>query len=182
MKILNSNFMLEGLGKTVEIDESMFGNKRKYNRGRVTEGQWVFGRVERDTEQSLVFLVPDRQQETSVTRLVHEFIEPGTVIISDKFSPYFNLNNVGYMLLMVNHSENFIKPYTGAHRNTIEGLWSQVKRKLKAINGTTRAKLPGYIDKFNWSTLHPEANQGDRFNYMLSHIAEIIPPKYVHLV
>ena len=39
MKILNGNFKLGGQGKTVEIDESMFGNKQKYNRGRVSEGQ-----------------------------------------------------------------------------------------------------------------------------------------------
>lgn len=36
-----------------------------------------------------------------------------------------------------------------AHSNKIEGLWIQVKRKLKAMNGTTKAKLPGYLDEFN---------------------------------
>ena len=65
----------------------MFGNKRKYNRGRVSERQWVFGMVERDTGRSLVFRVPDQQREILVTRLVRKFVEPGTVIISDKFSP-----------------------------------------------------------------------------------------------
>ena len=124
----------------MEIGESMFGNKRKYNRGRVCEGQWVFGMVEQDTGRSLVFRVPDRQRETLVTRLVRECVEPGTVIISDKFLPYFNLNDVGYIHLMVNHSENIVDPYTEVHSNTIEGLWSQVKRKLKAMNGTTKAK------------------------------------------
>ena len=57
----------------------------------------------------------------------------------------------------------------------MQGLFSQVKRKLKAMNGTMRAKLPGYLDEFNRSKLHPEANQGDRLNYM-SHIAKIVPP------
>ena len=127
----------------------------------------MFGMLERDTGRSLVFRVPDHR-ETMVTRLVREFIEPGTVIISDKFSPYFNLNDVGYIHLMVNHSENFIDPYTGAHSNTIEGLLSQVKRKLKAMNGMTKAELPGYLDEFNWSKLHQEVKPGDR-------IAEIFP-------
>ena len=48
----------------MEIDKSMFGNKQKYKCGRVSEGQWVFGMVERDF---LVFRVPDHQQETLVT-------------------------------------------------------------------------------------------------------------------
>ena len=122
IEILNGNFKLGGRGKTVEIDESVFGNKQKYNRGRVSEGQRVFVMVERDTGRSLVFRVPDRQRETLVTRLIREFVEPSTVIVSDKFSPYFNLNDVGYIHLMVNHSENFVDPYTGAHSNTIEGL------------------------------------------------------------
>ena len=46
-KVLNAGIKLGGLGKTVEIDESKFGAKRKYKRGRVSEGPWVFGIVER---------------------------------------------------------------------------------------------------------------------------------------
>lgn len=157
MKILNGNLKLGGRGKIVEIDE------RKYNCGRVSEGQWEFGMVERDTGRSLVFRDPDHQQETLVTRLVHKFVEPGTVIISDKFLPYFNLNNVGYIDLMVNNSKNFVDPCTGA-------LSSQVKRKL---NATTQAKLPGYLDEFKTSKLCQEVNPGDRFQCMLPHLAQV---------
>ena len=66
----------------------MFGHKRKYNRGSVYEGTWVFGMVERGSGRAVTFRVPDRTGETLVTRLVQEFIQPGTVILSDKFSPY----------------------------------------------------------------------------------------------
>ena len=171
LKILNGNIRLGGRGKTVEIDESLFGHKRKYNRGRVSEGAWVFGMVERGSGRALTFRVPDRTRETLVTRLIQEFVKPGTVIISDKFSPYFNLNTLGYIHLMVNHSENFVDPYTGAHTNTIEGLWGQVKRKLKSMIGTFKNKLPGYLDEFNWQRLY----QGDRFENMLQHIVELHP-------
>uniref|UniRef100_A0A131XTI2 Uncharacterized protein n=1 Tax=Ixodes ricinus TaxID=34613 RepID=A0A131XTI2_IXORI len=38
--------MIGGEGVTVELDESMFG-RRKYHRGYLRPGQWVFGGVER---------------------------------------------------------------------------------------------------------------------------------------
>ena len=172
LKILRGNLKLGGRGKTIEIDESMFGHKRKYNRGRVGRGTWVFGMVERGTGRALAFRVPNRTRETLVTGLVQKFVEPGTTIISDKFSPYFNLNSVGYIHLMVNHSENFVDPYTGAHSNTIEGVWSQIKRKLKAMNGTVKSKLPSYLDEYNWRKCYP----GDPFDNLLEAIAEFCPP------
>ena len=104
----------------------------------------MFGMVERGSGRALTFRVPDRTRETLVTRLVQEFIQPGTVIISEKFSPYFNLND-SYTHLMVNHSENFVHPYTGAHTNTIEGVWNAVKKKLKRMCGTFKHQLPGRI-------------------------------------
>ena len=72
---------------------------------------------------------------------------------------------------MVNHSENFVNLYTGAHTNTIEEVWGQVKRKLKSMIGTFKDKLAGYLDEFNWQRLFP----GDRFENMLQHVAELYP-------
>ena len=171
LKILRGNLKLGGRGKTIEIDESMFGHKRKYNRGRVGRGTWVFGMVERGTGRALAFRVPNRTRETLVTGLVQEFVKPGTTIISDGFSPCFNLNSVGYIHLMVNHSENFVDPYTGAHSNMI-GVWSQIKRKLKAMNGTVKSKLPSYLDEYNWRKCYP----CDPFDNLLEAIAEFCPP------
>ena len=90
----------------------------------------------------------------------------GTLIISDKFSPYFNLYNRGYFRLMMNHSENFVDLYTGAYTNTIEGVWSLVKRMLKAMNGAHGEKLPGYLDEFNWRRAYPS----DYFDDLLAGI------------
>jgi len=65
---------------------------------------------------------------------------------------------------MVNHSENFADPHTVAHSNMIEGVWSQIKRKLKGMNGTLRSRLPGYLVEFNWRKCCP----GDAFNNLLA--------------
>ena len=59
-KVLNAGIKIGGLGKTVEIDKLKFGAKRKYKRGRVSEGPRVFGVVERGSQKVLLFRVPDR--------------------------------------------------------------------------------------------------------------------------
>jgi len=89
-------------------------------------------------------------RDTLVTGLIliQHFVPLETLIISDKFSPYFNINNFGYIHFTVNHSENFLDPYTGAHTNTIEGFWSQVKRKLKLMIGTSKGTHPSYVDPY----------------------------------
>ena len=69
---------------------------------------------------------------------------------------------------MVNHSENLVNPFTRAHTNTIEGVWSQVKRKLKVMIGTSRGKLPSYFDEFNWRKVYP----CEYFGNMLADIIE----------
>ena len=53
MKALDSYYSegkIGGLGTIVEIDESKVGH-RKYNRGRMVEGTWIFGMIERDNDQ-----------------------------------------------------------------------------------------------------------------------------------
>ena len=84
-KVLNAGIKLGGLGKIVEVDESKFGAKRKYKRGRVSEGPWVFGVVERESQKVLLFRVPDRSRETIVHCLITTHIQLGTVIYSDVY-------------------------------------------------------------------------------------------------
>ena len=171
-KILNSGMKIGGVGKTVEIDESKFGAKRKYQRGRVSEGPWVFGAIERGSQKVLLFRVPDRTRETLVHRLITTFIRPGTVIYSDQFTPYKPLNQLGYIHLSVNHSKNFVDPDSGAHTNTMEGLWALVKRKLKSMCGTLYEHVPSYLDEFTWFRNFA----GDRaFEQLLEDIAEQFP-------
>ena len=42
-----------GPGKLVQIDESKIG-KRKYHRGHVVEGQWVFGGIEEESRKCFI--------------------------------------------------------------------------------------------------------------------------------
>ena len=54
----------------VEIDESKFG-KRKYNRGKRVEGQWVFGGIEQENKSKCFMVcVEDRSADTLVPLIV----------------------------------------------------------------------------------------------------------------
>lgn len=64
-----------GPGHTVEIDESKFG-RRKYNRGKHVEGQWVFGMLDRDTGD--VVLVPvEKRDKNTLIPIIQRFILRG---------------------------------------------------------------------------------------------------------
>ena len=63
--------VIGGPGKVVEIDESKFG-KRKYNRGRVVDGHWVFGGIERGSKSAFMVVVPapsNLQRSNSLSQL-----------------------------------------------------------------------------------------------------------------
>ena len=71
-------------------------------------------------------------------------IEPATRIYSDVFASYqiIDFNKVGYILNKVNHSYWF--GYGSFHTNTIEGVWSKIKRisnNFSGINGHVISKL-----------------------------------------
>ena len=168
-KVLNAGIKIQGLGKTVEIDKSKFGAKRKYKRGRVSEGPWVFGVVERGSQKVLLFRVPDRTRETLVHRLITTHIQPGTVIYSDQFTPYIPLNQLGYIHVSVNHSKNFVDPDSGAHTNTTEGVWALVKKTLKWMCGTLYECIPSYLDEFTWFR---NFGKHQAFEQLLKDIAE----------
>ena len=148
----------------------MFSNKRKYNRGHVSGGQWLFWMVEQDTGRMLVFCIPDHQWETLVTWQEHESGDHFWQVVTIPYLERCKLHppdgqSLGKLCWPLNWS------IQQRHR----GPLLSSKLKLKALNRTTKAKLPGYLDEFNWNKLHQEGNLGDRFHHMLSHIAEIFP-------
>ena len=74
-----------------EIDESKFG-KRKYNRGRMVEGTWVLGGIQRETNHCFLTPCPaNRRNESTLLPIIQQFVLPGTSIITDGWKAYINL-------------------------------------------------------------------------------------------
>lgn len=127
---------LGGVNIVVEIDEALV-SRRKYNRGRLVKEVWVFGAIERQADNDtarkrmIVEVVEDRKKDT-LREVIIRRIRTGTTIYSDSWAGYGDLNEIGYIHQMVNHSENFVNPNDkNVHTQTIESSWQKLKSSLK---------------------------------------------------
>ncbi|GBN42122.1 hypothetical protein AVEN_156781-1 [Araneus ventricosus] len=109
-----------GPGIVVEIDKRKFG-KRKYNRGKRVVGRWVFGGVERGTNNCFFAVVENRTSEVLLS-VIEDHILAGTTVMSDCWSSYQCLSDEGFVHLTVNRSMYFVDPDTGAHTSSIEAV------------------------------------------------------------
>ena len=153
-------------GKVVQIDESKIGN-RKYHRGHVVEGQWVFGGIEQDSRKCFIVTVEDRTEATLVSH-IQEWVEQGTTIVSDCWKGYVNLEKYGYEHKTVNHSVEFVSP-EGYDTNKIEGHWRQMKVSLPT-HGRKKEHYASYLAEFLWRYI----NSGkDLFFVFLKDVASV---------
>ena len=160
-----------GPGNIVEIDESKFG-KRKYNVGRVIEGQWVFGAICRNTRSCFVVPVQNRNRDTLLS-IIKDRILPGTTIISDCWKAYSALESEGFKHLTINHSYNFVDPDTGAHTNIIERQWRELKRKVPLF-GRRKRYFVGYLATAMFKLRFAEVKK--RFHVFMNEAAKLYPP------
>ncbi|KAF0729652.1 hypothetical protein Ae201684_012713 [Aphanomyces euteiches] len=162
-ELCRTDMKIGGYGAIVEIDETSLKKKSKYNRGRHYPDCWLFGGVDRGTKQWFGRIVYGDRTKKTLSELIREHINPGTLIISDKFSSYVSLNgrhnlannpvlrDMDYSHQWVDHSENFVNPTNGAHTQTIEGYWEiKVKRHMKAMRGVIKEMIPELIDEYLW--------------------------------
>ncbi|XP_011867709.1 PREDICTED: uncharacterized protein LOC105561931 [Vollenhovia emeryi] len=161
---------LGGPGHTVEIDEAKIG-KRKYNRGRLIKGNWIFGGYERESKKVFIVPVENRTEET-LLKCIKEWILPGTTIVSDCWKSYNCLSNEGFQHLTVNHSYNFVDPESGAHTQHIERVWREVQGNIPKY-GTKSEHYVGYLSEFLFKRTYSRL---ERIEAFFKTIAELYPP------
>jgi len=162
--------MIGGPGIVVEIDESKF-SKRKYNTGRSLRERWVFGVIERESRRMFFTYVQDRREETLIPIILRR-IRQGSVIHCDMFRSYINLEDHGYTVFRVNHSENFVDPLTGARTQKIESTWGKLKRFLRSIGSNLGEHVEEYILEAMYRSKHGE----NLFNSLLRDISLLFRP------
>ncbi len=117
----------------VEADESYFGGKHKYNRGRSTKSKIpVFGLLKRKG-QVYVQIVPDVKR-TTLMKIIRTKVVPDSIVYTDSWKSYDGLILDGYKHYRINHSKEFKKGKKN-HINGIESFWSYAKSKLRKHYG-----------------------------------------------
>jgi transposase-like protein len=176
---------LGGPGSEVEVDETYIGGKaRNMHRskrerlsrdGGMQGGHGkavVMGILERGG-QVRARVIPNRKLQ-HVTPTVREFVDPGTILMTDEFDVY---NRVGsdYVHKVVNHLEKYVDGTV--HTNGIENFWALLKRGL---GGTYVSVEPfhlfRYVDEqaFRFNTRKDEngvkISDGARFANAMSRV------------
>ncbi|MEW8548562.1 MAG: IS1595 family transposase [Candidatus Thiodiazotropha sp.] len=158
MEYIYNTYQDMKFGDDVEIDESLFGRKIKYNRGKPS-GQkiWIFGIIERKSNLIILYPVDNRNANTLIP-LIQKHVSPGTRIYSDNWAAYLKLNDLGYEHFTVTHKTTFKQVYrnmdTGnyvvCHTNRIEGAWKICKDHFRKINGTNTKLFEQHLCEVVW--------------------------------
>ena len=74
---------------------------------------------------------------------------------ANKLAEHLELDDV--LHYSVNHSKNYVNPETGAHTQTIEGLWGQIKDFLPT-HGMKPCDLHSYLGWFMWTRFCKQRN------------------------
>jgi transposase len=169
-------------GPTVEIDETYYGGKRKYGKGRPMRGDKkktpIIGIVQRAGGKVVAKVIPGVTAD-ELTSVIKKHVTPGSVIYTDEYPSYERIKtlksedgkSLRYEHFQIRHKESvYVNGHI--HTNSVEGFWSLVKRGIGGVyHSVSPEYLQTYLDEytFRYNRRH-EGNQ--QFNAILERVFE----------
>ena len=112
------------LGGVVQIDESYFGKRRFKQPQRIVVGA-------KDTSTGRISLrITDSRDRQPLEQFIQDYVTPGSLVVSDKWWAYDELELLGYAHESWNHSKGRF-----ADTNQGENIWSVTKRHARKLFG-----------------------------------------------
>jgi transposase len=149
-------------GPTVEIDETYIGGTRKFGKGRPMRGDKkkiaVVGIVQRQG-RVVAKVVPDVTKR-SIYPLIRKHVAPESVIYTDEYKTYHGIPQIklrgrkggtiaGYKHFTIKHSAGSYVKDGHIHTNSVEGLWSLIKRGIGGVyHNVSPAYLQTYLNEY----------------------------------
>lgn len=150
-KLMDEN--INPLTGEVEVDETYIGGKHTGKRGRGASGKTiVMGMTERNGN-AITKVVPDVKARTLLP-MVWNRVSRNSTIFTDELPSYNLIAKLGYGHEIVQHCA---KQYVSgnAHVNTIESLWSTIKRGISGVNhSVSPLYLQSYLDSYIYRYNH----------------------------
>ena len=150
----NNDVLLKGI---IEADETHIGGKekskhssKKSHAGRGAAGKTpVFGLVERNGR--VVAKVVDNTKADTLFKWFEKYVEKSSTVYTDEFTSYDGLNKLGYEHDNVNHSMGSYVKDDNIHTNTIESVWSVLKRSIiGTYHSVSVEHLQKYVDEITF--------------------------------
>ena len=158
----------------VEVDETYIGGKRPGKRGRGAEGKTVImGIVERNGK-AVTKVVPDVKAKTLLPMIEQRVAkEDKTVVFTDELHSYDRIDRLGYAHEVVQHAaKQYVRGV--AHVNTVESLWSTIKRGIDGVNhSVSPLYLQSYLDSYVYRYNHRKDEQ-PLFLSLIGRVATLI--------
>ena len=168
---IDGNEPVGGEGVTVEVDETYVGGKAKREFGKGSRSQYrnktvVMGFAARDGDV-ITKIVPNVRKETLLPEVKANVAE-GSIVHTDELLSYKGIPALGFEHETVNHARGCYVSRKGAHVQTIEGFWSQLKRGINGthihVSGKHLSKYLGEFE-FRWNMRHAPHQMLDRLLY-----------------
>jgi ISXO2-like transposase domain len=146
--------LLEGI---VEIDEIWIGGKQRRSKGKAKDNKsMVLGAVQRDGELRLeVRKGPGRESKVSYRGFVEDVVHgKAKFVFTDSDGSRGEMTAWDTTHRKVNHrEEEWVRGIV--HMNTVEGVWSPLKRSVVGTYHQLSAKhLPAYLDEMAFRFNH----------------------------
>jgi transposase len=158
----------------VEVDETYIGGKRPGKRGRGAEGKTVvMGIVERNGK-AVTKVVPDVKAKTLLPMIEQRVAkEDKAVVFTDELHSYDRIDRLGYAHEVVQHAaKQYVRGV--AHVNTVESLWSTIKRGIDGVNhSVSPLYLQSYLDSYVYRYNHRKDEQ-PLFLSLIGRVATLI--------
>lgn len=177
IKMLMANKDNEPFTGVIEADETFIGglNKNRHADKKVEKSQGrsrkdktpVFGMAKRGGKVA-AYVVTDTSGETLKGIIDAKVDKDASIMVTDEWIGYKDLTDE-YKHVTINHSlSEYVR---GAfHTNTIEGVWSQLKRTIKGTHiHVSKRHLQKYVDEVTFRYMERN-NQAKMFDTILSRV------------
>ncbi len=144
-KLMDEN--VNPLAGQVEVDETYIGGKHAGTRGRGASGKTVVaGLIERQGN-AIAKVVPDVKTRTLLP-MIWKNVAQNSTVFTDELLSYNHVAKLGYAHEVVQHcAKQYVRG--NAHVNTVESLWSTIKRGIDGVNhSVSPLYLQSYLDSY----------------------------------